>query len=67
MKNCIHTLKLGLWVEFFVNLMVVIIIDIHQLNLRPFGSLKSLVENSLYIYINLKEKYFMYFKKTNTK
>jgi hypothetical protein len=46
-----------------VNLMVVIIIHIHQLNLRPFGSLKILVVNSLnvyFIFLNIKAKYFMY-------
>jgi hypothetical protein len=61
MKICIHISKLGLWVQFFV----VIIIDIHQLNLKPFASFKFLVKNS-YIYIynfDIKEKYFMYFFK----
>jgi len=46
-ENCIHISKLRLWVEFFVEIFVVTIIDIHQLNLGPFGSLKFLVENSL--------------------
>jgi hypothetical protein len=42
MKDCIHISKLGLWAKFFV----VTIIDIHKINLRPFRSLKYLVENS---------------------
>jgi hypothetical protein len=49
--------------EFFV----VTIIDIHQLNLRPFGNLNFLVENSLKIFffhfIFFKVKYFIYLKK----
>jgi len=52
---------------------VVTIIDIHQLNLRSFGSLRFLVENSLKIcvffhFFNNKGKMFYVFKgKTNTK
>jgi hypothetical protein len=52
---------------------VVTIIDIHQLNLGPFGSLKFLVENLLKICVcvffkTIKAKYFMYLKKKrNTK
>jgi len=47
---------------------VVTIIDIHQMNLSPFGSSKFLVKNSLKIFIfsftlAIKEKYFMYLKK----
>jgi hypothetical protein len=48
---------------------MVTIIDIHQLNLGPFGSLKFLVENSLEICFKKfclakkKTKYFMYLKK----
>jgi hypothetical protein len=47
---------------------VVTIIDIHQLNLGPFGSLKILAENSLkicvfFFFSVIKEKYFMYLKK----
>ncbi len=50
MKNCIHTSKLRLWVDFFGDFFfVVTIIDIYQMNLGPFGSLKILVENSLKI------------------
>jgi hypothetical protein len=40
MKNCIHISKLRLWVEIFGESFVVNIIDIHQLNVGPFGSLK---------------------------
>jgi hypothetical protein len=56
-------------VEFLANLFVVIIIDIHQLNLGPFGSLNYLVKNSLKLCVffsfisTIKEKYFMYLKK----
>jgi hypothetical protein len=47
---------------------VVTIIDIHQLNLGPFGSLRIFVENSLKIcvfsiFLAIKVKYFMYLKK----
>jgi hypothetical protein len=49
-----------------VNFFVVIIIDIHQLNLGAFGSLKILVKKSLKnvffsFFSAIKEKYFMYF------
>ncbi len=51
-----------------MKLFVVTIIDIHQLNLGPFGSFKFLVKNSLknvffFIFLAIKEKYFMYLKK----
>jgi hypothetical protein len=52
---------------------MVTIIDIHQMNLWPFGSLKFLVENSLkishfFIFPTIKSKIFYVFKeKTNTK
>ncbi len=44
---------------------VLTIIDIHQLNLKPFGSFKILVENSLKIWFfsffsTIKVKYFKY-------
>jgi hypothetical protein len=47
---------------------VVTIIDIHELKLGPFGSLKFLVENSLKIcvfsfFFNNKEKIFYIFEK----
>jgi hypothetical protein len=35
-----------------MNFFVVTIIDIHQLNLGPFGSLRFLVENSLKICVS---------------
>jgi hypothetical protein len=59
-------------VESFGEIFVVIIIDIHQLNLGPFGSFKFFVENSLkiffFIFSNNKGKIFYVFKeKTNTK
>ncbi len=51
-----------------MNFFVVIIIDIHQLNLGPFESSKLLVENSLKnvffpFFSAIKAKYFMYLKK----
>jgi hypothetical protein len=52
--------------SFLVNFFVIIIIDIHQLNLGPFGSLEFLVENSLKknsFFSTIKAKYFMYLKK----
>ncbi len=39
MKNCKYTSKLRLQMVFMND------IDIHQLNLGPFGSVKHLVEN----------------------
>jgi hypothetical protein len=56
-----------------VNFFAINDIDIHQLNLGPFRSLKILVENSLeicvfLIFSTIKAKSFMYLiKKTNTK
>ncbi len=47
MKNCIHTSKLGLLVEFCGDFFLWLDIDIHHLNLRPSKSLKFLVEISL--------------------
>ncbi len=50
-----------------MNFFVVTIIDLHQMNLGPFGSLKFLVENSFKICVfkkkTKKAKYFMYLKK----
>jgi hypothetical protein len=60
-------------VEFFGEFFVVTIIDIHQMNLRPFGSLKFLVENSLKICVfciffsNKGKILFVFEEKTNTK
>jgi hypothetical protein len=54
-----------------VNFLMLTIIDIHQLNLGPFGSFKILVENSLkicvffLIFSNNKGKIFYVFTKTN--
>jgi len=49
-----------------VNFFVVTIIDIHQMNLGPFGHLNFLVENS-YVFFSffsiIKAKYFMCLKK----
>jgi hypothetical protein len=66
----LHTyFKTKVVVEFLANFFVVIIIDIHQLNLGPFGSLNYLVKNSLKLCVffsfisTIKEKYFMYLKK----
>ncbi len=45
MKNYKHTSKPRLQVEFCNEFFLMNDIDIHQLNLRPFGSVKMLVEN----------------------
>jgi hypothetical protein len=54
-----------------VNFFVVIIIDIHQLNLRPSRGLEFLVENSLkmcvfFIFFNNNGKIFYAFGKKKT-
>jgi len=49
-----------------VNFFVVTIIDIHQMNLGPFGHLNFLVENSFVFFSFfsiIKAKYFMCLKK----
>jgi hypothetical protein len=68
MKYCIHTSKLGLWVNVLVNFFVVNDIDIHQLNLGPFENFKFVIENSLqiiffFIFSIMKEKIIYVFKK----
>jgi hypothetical protein len=56
-----------------VNFFVVTIIDINQMNLGPFESLKILAENSLklcvfFIFFSTKSQIFYVFEeKTNTK
>jgi hypothetical protein len=55
-----------------MNFFVINIINIHQLNLRPFGSSKFLVENSLKKYFfhfssNKGKKNYVFKQKTNTK
>ncbi len=51
---------------------VVTIIDIHQMNLGPFGSLKFLVENSLknvsfHFFSNKGKIFYVFEENTNTK
>ncbi len=47
-----------------MNFFVVIIIDIHNLNLGPLGNLEFLAQNSLKMcFSTIKENYFMYLKK----